>query len=378
VPKLSSGDTLALIDIRSQEKQTQPPSRYTEAGLIKELEKRGIGRPSTYASIMNTIVARGYVEKDGRTLRPTDTGDVVSTFLEHNFAEYISDTFTSEMEDKLDHIAEGSREYEETLSAFYKPFHAHVLSKENIDKLTTLGDAPKEFPCPKCGHEMVVKLGRSGKFLSCARFPDCDGSRLIDGSEIKADEPIGFHPMNNLPIFVLNGKFGPYVQEGVTPEKPKGRRKKGEKTEPVAKPRRASIPKGVSPGDVTLAMALHYLSLPRVVGMHPETSFEIVANIGRFGPYLAYNGDFRSLKKGDDPYTIELARAVEILKQPKQGRKGEKMVKEVGIHPRTKKMIRVYESKSGRYIKKGFKRFNLPEGTDLEAFTVEDAVELLK
>jgi DNA topoisomerase-1 len=376
VPKLAVGDTLSLVSMNAEEKQTQPPSRYTEAGLIKELERRGIGRPSTYASIMNTIVARGYVEKDGRTLRPTDTGDVVSSFLEDNFTEYISDTFTSEMEDKLDGIANGTHEYEETLKEFYTPFHAHVTSKENIEKLTTLGDAPKEFPCPKCGAEMVVKLGRSGKFLSCGRFPDCDGSRLIDGSEIKADDPIGFHPTSGLPVFVLNGKFGPYVQEGVTPEKPKGRRKKGD-PEPV-KPRRASIPKGVSPSDVTLPLALHYLSLPRIVGVHPDTNTDIMANIGRFGPYLAYNGEFRSLKKGDDPYTIVLARAVEILATPKPGRKGEKMIKEVGLHPKTKKMICVYESKSGKYLKRGFKRFTVAPDTDLDAFTVEDALALMK
>jgi DNA topoisomerase-1 len=378
LPKMSSGDVLTLVAIRSDEKQTQPPSRYTEAGLIKELEKRGIGRPSTYASIMNTIVARGYVEKDGRTLKPTDVGDVVSTFLEENFAEYISDTFTSDMEDELDGIANGDRDYEKTLRAFYKPFKKHVDSKENIDKLTTLGDAPSQFPCPKCGSHMVVKLGKSGKFLSCARFPDCDGSRLIDGSEIKATEPIGSNPTSGLPIFVLNGKYGPYVQEGITPEKPKGRRKKGDPKPEEVKPRRASIPKGVSPADVTLEIALHYLSLPRVVGTHPETNAEIVANIGRFGPYLAYQGEFRSLKKGDDPYTITLERAVEILAQPKQGRKGEKIVKEIGLHPRTKKKIRVYESKSGRYLKKGFKRFMLPEKTDLDTFTVEEAADLMK
>lgn len=394
VPKLATGDVLELKGIKADEKQTQPPSRYTEAGLIKELEKRGIGRPSTFASIMNTIVVRGYVEKDGRTLRPTDTGDVVSSFLEENFAEYIGDTFTSEMEDELDDIANGKREYEKTLRDFYTPFHKHVVSKENIDKLTTLGDAPTEFPCPKCGTHMIIKLGKSGKFLSCSRFPDCDGSRLFDGSEIKATEPIGTHPASGLPVFVLAGKFGPYVQEGVTPEKPKGRKKRkstkkvakkgAEETavveeKPVeAKPRRSSIPKGVSPADVTLDMALHYLSLPRVVGTHPETGLEIMANIGRFGPYLAYQGDFRSLKKGDDAYTVTLERAVEILAQPKQGRKGEKIVKEVGLHPKTKKMIRVYESKSGQYLKRGFKRFMLPEKTDLDAFTIEEAVELLK
>ncbi len=375
VPLLKQGDMLSLIEVRNEQKFTEPPSRYSEAGLIKELERRGIGRPSTYASIMNTIIVRGYVEKDGRTLRPTDTGDVVSTFLEDNFADYISDTFTSNMEDQLDEIATGHREYEKTLATFYKPFHKDVQAKENIEKLTTLGEAPKEFPCPLCGNEMVVKLGRSGKFLSCARFPDCLGSRLIDGSEIKADEPIGTHPESGLPIFVLNGKFGPYVQAGVTPEKKKGVRKK--KSDPeVVKPHRASIPKGTSPSDVTLEMALRYLSLPRVLGVHPETQLDIMANTGRFGPYIAYNGDFRSLKK-DSPYDITLEQALVILALPKQGRKGEKMIKEVGLHPRTKKMIRVYESKSGKYLKRGFKRISLPDKVDMDAFGIEDAVVLL-
>ena len=387
VPLVHQNEPFLLSKIVTEGKETQPPSRYSEAGLIKELEKRGIGRPSTYASIMNTIVARGYVEKQGRTLIPTDTGDVVSSFLEEHFTDYISDTFTSEMEDKLDNIAEGTGEYEKTLREFYTPFHKAVAGKENIDKLTTLGDAPKEFPCPKCGSHMVIKLGRSGKFLSCATFPECDGSRMIDGTEIKASEPIGAHPDTQEPIFVLNGKFGPYVQQGVTPEKKpkvkKPRRKKGDPVVevvevPEVKPRRASIPKGKVVSEVTLADALFYLSLPRILGNHPATETEIVANIGRFGPYLAYNSEFRSLKKGDDPYTITLERAVEILNTPKPGRKGEKMIREIGPHPKTKKMLRVYESKSGKYFKKGFKRIDIAEGTDVDALTVAEAVEMMK
>jgi len=387
VPLVHQNELFTLAKIEKVGKETQPPSRYSEAGLIKELEKRGIGRPSTYASIMNTIVARGYVEKQGRTLIPTDTGDVVSSFLEEHFTDYISDTFTSEMEDKLDNIAEGTGEYEKTLREFYTPFSKAVAGKEHIDKLTTLGDAPAEFPCPKCGSPMIVKLGRGGKFLSCATFPVCDGSRMIDGTEIKATEPIGMHPETEEPIFVLNGKFGPYVQQGVTPEKKpkvkKPRKKKGDPVseiiEPVeVKPRRASIPKGKVVSEVTLADALHYLSLPRILGSHPETSTDIVSNIGRFGPYLAYNSDFRSLKKGDDPYTITLERAVEILNTPKPGRKGEKMIREIGPHPKTKKMLRIYESKSGKYFKKGFKRIDIPENTDIDALTVEDAVAYLK
>lgn len=191
LPKVSIGDKLTLIDLRSIEKETQPPSRYTEAGLVKELEARGIGRPSTYASIMRTIEDRGYVTKEGKTLFPTDTGDVVSTFLENNFMEYISDTFTAEMEDELDEIAEGKREYTKTLKDFYGPFLKDVKAKDKMDKITNLGDAPKEFPCPVCGKEMIVKLGKNGKFLSCSDFPTCMGGRTFDGKIMEGPKEIG-------------------------------------------------------------------------------------------------------------------------------------------------------------------------------------------
>ena len=370
VPQLAEGDALTLKKMEVEAKQTQPPNRYTEAGLIKELEKRGIGRPSTYASIMKTIIDRGYVEKEGRTLLPTDTGDVVSTFLEEHFKDYIDDDFTSEMEDELDDIAEGKREYVKTLKEFYTPFTKAVDSKENIEKLTNLGPGPKEFPCPKCGKEMVVKLGRAGKFLSCSTFPECDGARMIDGSEIKDDEPIGKHPDSGEDIYILNGRFGPYVQLGPTPEKVKGKK--------TPSPRRASIPKDVSVSDVTLEMAVKLLILPRELGEHPDTGEPISANVGRFGPYIVHAGDFRSLKGDDDPYTITYERAMEILKEPKKLRAGEKLVKEVGIHPKTKNMIKVFESKSGRYLKRGFKRIWLPDKTNIDKFTVEDALELYK
>lgn len=369
VPKLALYDMLTLREIEIEAKQTQPLSRYSEAGLIKELEKRGIGRPSTYASIMKTIIDRGYTIKEGRTLIPTDTGDVVSSFLEEHFAEYIGDDFTSDMEDKLDAIAEGTAKYAKVLGDFYKPFTKAVAAKENIEKLTNLGDAPKEFPCPKCGKPMVIKLGRGGKFLSCGTFPLCDGARMIDGAELRESESIGDHPETKEPIFVLDGRFGPYVQLGKTPEK-------GDKKAP--KPRRAGLPAGVEPKDVTLDDAIKYLLLPRDLGVHPVTNEPISANAGRFGPYIVHAGDYRSLKGEDNPYTITPKRALAILAEPKQGRKGEKLVKELGINPKTKKMVNVYESKSGRYLRKGFKRISLPDEVKLEKFTVEDAIELLK
>ena len=317
LPKVTVGEALALVGIDAEAKQTQPPNRYTEAGLVKELEKRGIGRPSTYASIMKTLIDREYVTKEGRTLFPTDTGDVVSSFLEQNFMEYINDSFTAEMENELDEIAHGSREYVKTLTDFYTDFAKDVKAKEKIDKLTNMGDAPPEFKCPKCGAGMIIKLGRGGKFMSCERFPECDGARTIEGDVLEPDAPIGTHPESGLPIFVMNGRFGPYVQVGENPTKdPTEKKKKGAKKE---KPQRASIPKDKNPDEVTLEDALKYLSLPRVLGNHPDTGEQITAAIGRFGPFIVHESDFRSLKT-DDVYTIELPRALEIFAEEKKKR----------------------------------------------------------
>jgi DNA topoisomerase-1 len=315
LPKVEKGEKLKLLDLKTEEKQTEPPGRYSEAGLIKELEKRGIGRPSTYASIIKTIEDRGYVEKVNKALVPTDTGDVVSTFLEENFGDYISDSFTAEMEDKLDLIAEGKEEYVKTLKTFYKPFLAEVKAKDKMDKVTTMGIADSKYKCPVCGKSMIIKLGRSGKFLSCSTYPDCEGALTMDGQEIKKDEPIGTDPETGLPVFILVGKYGPYVQLG--------QRVKGKGSKKAPKPRMASIPKEKPLNEVTIQDAMKYLSLPKVLGVHPETGENITANIGRFGPYIALNTkpkpDFRSLKT-DDVYTIELPRALEILSEAKKPR----------------------------------------------------------
>ena len=191
LPKCAVGEKLKLIDLSSEEKFTEPPSRYSEAGLIKELESRGIGRPSTYASIMRTIEERGYVRKESKTLFPTDVGEVVSDFLEKNFASYISDTFTAEMENELDEISRGEREYEKTLRDFYGPFSKDVKSKEKLEKATNLGDAPKNIKCPKCGSPMIIKLSRGGKFYSCSKYPECDGALMLDGTELKGPAETG-------------------------------------------------------------------------------------------------------------------------------------------------------------------------------------------
>jgi DNA topoisomerase-1 len=220
LPLVEKGDEIKLLELKSNEKFTEPPNRYSEAGLVKELEARGIGRPSTYASIMKTLEERGYVTKEGRTLFPTDTGDVVSSFLETNFAEYISDTFTAEMEDELDDIAEGKREYEKTLKDFYIPFIKDVKEKDKLAKATNMGEAPSDMKCPKCGGEMIIKLARSGKFYSCAKYPDCDGARTMEGNELEGPKETGeMCPLcgdkkgksGGGKLVVRQGKFGAFV-----------------------------------------------------------------------------------------------------------------------------------------------------------------------
>ena len=311
LPKMNVGEPLELLTFVDLEKQTEPPNRYSEAGLVKELEARGIGRPSTYAAIIRTIEERGYIEKVGRSLKPTDTGEVVSTFLEQNFMQYISDTFTAEMENELDDIASGDRDYVKTLRDFYGPFQKDVKEKEKLDKATILEKADDKFRCPKCGSGMLVKLGRGGKFLSCDRYPDCDGALMLDGTEIKPDEPLGIDPETGLQVFTKVGRFGPYVQLGEMPPKVKGKQ---------AKPKMASIPKDTDPSTVTLDMALHYLALPRILGAHPDDGVDVIANVGRFGPYVGHNRDFRSIKKPLDPYTITFDQAMELLNTPKKPR----------------------------------------------------------
>ncbi|KKT82055.1 MAG: DNA topoisomerase I [Candidatus Yonathbacteria bacterium RIFCSPLOWO2_01_FULL_43_27] len=213
LPKVAVDEMLTLLEIADQAKFTEPPGRYSEAGLVKELEKRGIGRPSTYASIIKTIVDRGYVTKEGKALKPTDTGDVVSSFLEKNFENYISDSFTAEMEDKLDDIANGDREYVKTLKEFYGPFSKDVKEKDKLDKITTLGDADPQHTCPKCGDVMVIKLSKNGKFLSCKKYPECDGARTIDGTELQGPRDTGelCPKCEKANLVEREGRFGRFI-----------------------------------------------------------------------------------------------------------------------------------------------------------------------
>jgi DNA topoisomerase-1 len=300
------------------------------------------------------------------------------------------------MEDKLDDIAAGKRTYKKTLSEFYTPFIADVTAKESIPKITNLGMADPKFVCPKCDAPMEIKLGRSGKFLSCTRYPECDGALTIDGQEVGDEKPFGIHPKSGLPIFILTGRFGPYVQLGKSipiPKLstwPKGYKKTVADKEKVKQekeliaaakalpgPRRASLPPRMKPEDMTLELAVKLLELPRELGNDPTTHEPVIANIGRFGPYVGRNRDFRSIKKPLDPYTITLDQAVALLNSPKLLPKGVELLRTVGIHPKTKKEIQILKSKSGNFIRQGMKRIYIPDRTDPMEISLDEVVALI-
>ncbi|MFW0871189.1 MAG: type I DNA topoisomerase [Patescibacteria group bacterium] len=227
LPELSRGDTLRLIKLEVEAKQTTPPNRYSEAGLIRELESRGIGRPSTYAAIIKTLQDREYVHKEGKTLIPTDLGMVISDFLETHFAEYISDDFTAEMEDNLDLMSVGKKEYVKTLSEFYKPFTQAIEGKQDIEKLTTIGPVEDQsISCPDCGGKMEWKLSKTGKFMSCARFPDCEGARTEDGKELEGPKDLGTTCPRCLEenkkepgsLVLRDGRFGQFISCSTYPK----------------------------------------------------------------------------------------------------------------------------------------------------------------
>jgi DNA topoisomerase-1 len=315
LPKVAAGDSLRAVSATLDEKQTTPPPRYSEAGLVRELEKRGIGRPSTYASIIQTLVEREYATREGRSLAATDLGIVVADYLGEKLPEYAGDELTAQMEGQLDEIAGGERAYAPTLSAFYTRFQKDLgaVAREK-GRANDLGEGA--FPCPECGGPTVVKLGRTGKFLSCANFPDCKGALREDGTPLPKQEPkaLGAYPETGETVFLLDGRFGPYVQVG---EAPAGKQKRGAK-----KPRRASVPKDQPLEEVTIEKALKWLELPRDLGENPANGKAVVATIGRFGPYVGCDGEFRSIKAPLDVYAITLPQALELLAQPKAKRGG--------------------------------------------------------
>lgn len=400
LPPLKQGDTLKLVAVDSLEHETQPPARFTEASIVRELEKVGIGRPSTYASIISTLIDRDYVRKNGNALIPSFTGIAVTQLLVKHFNHLVDAKFTSEMERSLDEIAGGTKEYLPYLQAFFlgkDGLRAQIASKDK-------GIDPGESRTLDLPHlkGVDVKIGRYGAYVVQpgikgaeeihASIPediapaDLTAEKIAEIIEISAQgpKPIGEDPKTKQSIFCLTGRFGPYVQLGPTPELTPEQAKETDKKKIKAmmaelpKPRRASVPKGVDPREVTIEQALKWLSLPRELGTHPETKTPVLANNGRFGPYVQNGTDYRSLKKEDDVYTVTFERAMELLMQPKQGRASAKVLKELGPHPEDQKPIQILEGKFGPYVKHKSTSASIPKDQAPESVTVEQALELLK
>ena len=384
LPNLQEGDHPDCKKLESLGHETQPPARYTEASLVKMLESEGIGRPSTYASIISTIIDRGYVQMRGNALTPTFTAFAVTSLLEQYFSELVDPHFTARMEETLDHIAAGEADSTPYLEQFYsgdKGLNTLVQQKESeIDP-----DSAKAVNLDNI--DARIKIGYFGPYLETenddgvvkASIPqdltpadlNPEQVEILLRQKTEGPDQVGTHPETGDPIFMKIGRYGPYVELG-------------EETEGKKKPKRCSLPKGTQPEDVTLDMAVKLLSLPRLLGEHPGTGAPVKAAIGPFGPYVVHDQgkegkDYRSLKKEDDVLTVELDRALELLAQPKKGRRGsqKELIKELGNHPDNDKPVNLYKGPHGPYVNHGRKNVGLPEGESPDKITLERAVELL-
>ncbi|HQY45319.1 MAG TPA: type I DNA topoisomerase [Usitatibacteraceae bacterium] len=366
LPALEKGDTVPILKLHGDQHFTQPPPRYSEASLVKALEQYGIGRPSTYASIISTLVNREYAVLEKKRFQPTDVGRVVNKFLTEHFAHWVDYEFTAKLENELDDISNGKEEWVPVLARFWKDFSAQVGEKESVSRKDVTQEVLEE-QCPKCSaHKLTIRLGRRGRFIGCSGYPECDYTRNLDGSGDSAEGPakhdIGVDPKTKKAITLLQGPFGWYFQLG-DPE--------GDK-----KPKRVSLPKNVAPEAATLEIALKMLALPRDLGAHPETGKKVVANIGRFGPYVNHDGQFKSIPKDENVFDISLERAVALLKEPKSpGGRGALRV--LGKHPEDGQAVALYSGKYGPYVKHGKVNATLPDKDAIDSISLEEALALL-
>lgn len=398
LPKLAVGDQvwspdkldkeLILLGLDAKGHETSPPARYTEASLVKKLEEEGIGRPSTYAPTVATIQRRGYVSRQGKALVPSFTAFAVTRLLRNHFADYVDIGFTAEMEEILDKISNGEKDWLEFLGEFYRGDTKH----RGLEHLVEDKGQSIEYPIIELGRDpesnlpVRVRIGRYGPFLQLgdqndggprASLPedmapaDLTIEKAIAVLKAKAQGPksLGVDPTSGQHVYVMHGRFGAYVQLGETPE------------DREIKPRRASLGRDNTEETITLEIALKLLSLPRELGIG-EDGEAILANLGRFGPYVKQGSEFRSLEETDDVYTVSLERAKELLLQPKKSmrraRQAPKELKALGKHPDSNEPVRVLDGRYGPYVTDGTTNASVPKGTQVEALTMAAAIELLK
>ncbi len=412
LPPLKEGDSLKLEEVIPGQHFTQPPPRYSEASLVKKLEELGIGRPSTYASILQVLQDRDYVKLDQRRFVPESRGRIVTAFLINFFKKYVEYDFTANLEEQLDEISAGDMKWKKVLADFWESF-SEAVGKTTDLKITDVINALEHdlhallFPtgdqtCPTCKEgKLNLKLGKFGAFLGCSRYPDCRYTRPVltaggdaEGGEAPpesaAPRELGDDPKTGLPVTLRFGPYGPYVQLGPAPasaipavaEEPvEDVKKKKKKKTAAEKPKRAPVLKGMEPAEIDLPKALQLLTLPREVGLHPESGEMIKAGVGRFGPFLVHQGKFKSIP-ADDPdgvLTIGLNRAVDLLAQPAKARGagGFGALRELGAHPEDSKPVTVNKGRFGPYVKHGAVNATIPKGHEVETVTLEQAVEWL-
>jgi DNA topoisomerase-1 len=360
LPELASGDVSTLKSLEPKQHFTQPPPRFSEASLVKELERLGIGRPSTYATIISVIVDRGYVELEQRRFRPTDLGEVVAKLLVRIFPDVFDVEFTSQMESDLDRVEEGEVDWHELLGNFYPKFVARLKAGEaDSDEIIKEILAAEGEVCEKCGRPMLVRWNRFGRFLGCSGYPECQSTRSLDGFDPEGQE-LGPHPTLARDVRLKYGPYGPYVEMDLGGEE---------------KPKRVSLPNGVEPKDVDLGVAVKLLELPRAVGPDPKTGEEIVAGLGRFGPFVRRGKIFASLQTADALWSVTPAEASELIEAKLSGRRV--ALKELGKHPTTGADLTVHAGRYGPYVTDGTVNATLPKDTEPEDLDLETAVQLI-
>jgi len=386
LPQIMANEPAEKRSVTPEQHFTQAPPRYTEATLVKRMEELGIGRPSTYASVLTTIVDREYVRKDKNRLFPEDKGRLVTAFLTNFFRRYVEYDFTADLESQLDDVSAGERDYKEVLARFWRDFSAAIAETadlrigEVLDKIDEFL-APHLYPlredgsdprvCPTCGQgRLHLKTARSGgAFIGCGNYPECRYTRPISGGEDggSVDGRVLGEDVDGVPISLRAGRFGPYVQ-------------KGEVSEEAPKPPRASLPKGWAPDALTLERAIELLSLPRQIGPHPEDGVMIESAIGRFGPYVKHGSVYANIPDVEEVFTIGMNRAVEVLALKAAGRRGSatavEPLRELGEHP-DGGPVQVMPGKYGPYVKWAKINATLPKELTPEAVTLEEALALI-
>ncbi len=416
LPALKEGDVLQLSDIVPNQHFTQPAPRFTEASLVKKLEELGIGRPSTYASIMQVLQDREYVKLDQRRFIPESRGRIVTAFLINFFKRYVEYDFTAKLEEQLDEISAGETEYKKVLGEFWAAFSDAVGKTKDLtitEVITALdhdlepflypSEGDKARVCPKCTTgKLSLKLGKFGAFVGCSAYPECRYTRPVlssaadgdaQGGEDMGPKELGLDPKTGMMITLRRGPYGPYVQLGpaavaaadapaaapVEEAPADGKKAKKKKKPAVEKPKRAPIPRNMDSSTIDLQKAIALLGLPREVGLHPESGEMIKAGIGRFGPFLVHQGKFKSIP-ADDPdgvLTIGLNRAVDLLAQQSKSRNGFGTLRELGNHPDDDKPVTVSKGRFGPYIKHGSVNATLPKSMTVEDVTLAQALELI-